>query len=934
MSVPDFNAPPFVEKWGGQSRHASAADLQGIRGKKACIPLRNLFVVESRHERKVTVFARNRCTNCSHKKRWDCSRDQTCNYCNEKKFRCTYPSGYFQVGAKEIPDQQYPTIPFPKNDVPLPQQTLIDMFEKTSISDLTVGDEGYPSNYVLEKRTGPPACKAHKRKAASIEGHEIVDQHRTIEEHGGETDLILRSSPKRRRLEKSNESNASRKNTITWKVSDVTEKDPRNVDAKISPYRKPYLWSQDYEGLLGAIPLLSVINNGVCADDNLSPMILLKNKFWVGDWDGSDTMKLITYAVFSIPKSEEMQTHLNHRKRDSAEYLEKPGNQIAASEEDEETSSEAEFQYPIEDGVPLESDRGEVLSDAQVFALVSSWGAWDNSCNNFGEPVVDSEETNVLRTSEEYPDEISTLIKAYKGGMPISVIMEADWTGSPFQLHDGCAFAVLGFFHIIDLQINIVHRPTSTPKKNRAHFVRRQTTWTFTLRWLPSGPLDLDIPVDLDGRPRDSPSVPWWTASVSIPPASIAPTVYEDLYEPFFVGSTIVAQSILRDAYDGENGRTDASKRSWLCRRCGKISPSNWIGNYACSHCGNQIWGSGKFIPPSSVRDRQRFLPMWEPSMQVPKGVTRSTTLLEKGYKLLTFTLSREFRYGHSTCSNATIPSTERTSGNSSDDIIQWNGEQIENESSNGPVTASPADRDDDSRRIKSSLLVEMLFLGNRENLETDANANFIGFQKECPMRFEKIDRPGTAGVYTYRVDPDRECEHTCAEGCSDWSSAPSCVKSATGRMSSYAKLYLGRDVDLALQHVLAIAWLGESPVKTAIPIRAKQNPTFLMCLGADLDIVFPKSGDEIQQKSPSKSKSRSRKSAIEEEHTETSRAGKRDEIWTNADACETTKALTSLDRFRLTMTHGSMIVVSGDDIVLTVIRSDFAILLRLSDGQ
>ncbi|KAL5492934.1 hypothetical protein ACEPAI_4382 [Sanghuangporus weigelae] len=845
------------------------------------------------------------------------------------------------VGAKDIPYQQHPTISFPKDDFPLPQQVLVDMFEKTSISDSTVCAESDPSKYVLEKRTGPPACKARKRKAASIEEHEIVDQHRTIEEHGGERDLILRSSPKRRRSEIGN---ASRKNTKTWKVSDMTDlvSVSRKFDARIPPDRKPYLWSQNYEELLGAIPLLSAVNNGVCADDNLSPMILLTNTFWIGDWDGSDTMKLKTTRSFPCLESV-LKLHPNssedcfNRVENSSERYKTSDTRTAASEEDEETTSEAELQYPIEDKVLIESDRRDDLSNAQIFALVSSWGSRDNSCDNFGEIVVDSEKTNVLRTPEGYPDEISTLIKAYKGGMPISVIMEAAWTGSPFQLHDGCAFAVLGFFHVIDLQININHHLTSTPKKNGTRFPRRQTTWTFTLRWLPSGPLDLDIPVDLDGRPHDSPPVPWWTASVSIPATSNAPTVYEDLYEPFFVGSTIVAQSILRDAYDGENGRTDASKRSWLCRRCGKISLTNWIGNYACSYCGNQISGSVKLFQPSSVRDRHRFLPMWEPSMQVPEGVTRSSILLEKGYKLFTFTLPRKFRYGHSTYSNATIPSTERNSGDSSDDIIKWNGKEREKEPSNGPVIVNPADRDEDMRRNEPSLVVEMLFLENREKLETDANADFIAFQKECPMRFEKTDRRGTAGVYTYRVDPDKKREHTCAEGYSDWSSAPSCVKSATGRMSSYAKLYLGHDVDLALQHVLAIVWLGESPVKKTIPIRAKQNPTMLMCLGADLDIVFPKSGDEIQQKSPSKSKSRSRKSAlvgIEEEHTETSRAGKHDEIWTNADACETIKALTSLDRFRLTMTHGSIVVVSGDDIVLTVIRTDFAILLCLSDGQ
>lgn len=108
-------------------------------------------------------------------------------------------------------------------------------------------------------------------------------------------------------------------------------------------------------------------------------------------------------------------------------------------------------------------------------------------------------------------------------------------------------------------------------------------SWSFTLRWLPSGPAALGIPVDLDGRPHNLPPIPWWSDSVKVPEAR------EELFEPYYVGATIVAEADLYDAFAEEYIIPDASKRSWVCRHCGKISLTNWLGNYVCSYCDRNV---------------------------------------------------------------------------------------------------------------------------------------------------------------------------------------------------------------------------------------------------------------------------------------------------------------------------------------------------------
>lgn len=91
-----------------------------------------------------------------------------------------------------------------------------------------------------------------------------------------------------------------------------------------------------------------------------------------------------------------------------------------------------------------------------------------------------------------------------------------------------------------------------------------------------------------------------------------------------------------------------------------------------------------------------------------------------------------------------------------------------------------------------------------------------------------------------------------------------------------------------------------------------------LMCLGADLDIVFANPGEGRPQKKSRKGRLKAVEGVgktMKNNENEISRAGINAEIWGDGEGRETNKALMASDRLRITLTHGSMLILSGCDI-------------------
>lgn len=86
-----------------------------------------------------------------------------------------------------------------------------------------------------------------------------------------------------------------------------------------------------------------------------------------------------------------------------------------------------------------------------------------------------------------------------------------------------------------------------------------------------------------------------------------------------------------------------------------------------------------------------------------------------------------------------------------------------------------------------------------------------------------------------------------------------------------------------------------------SLPIRSKKNPCAVLCLGADIDMIFPKLHDTCEDDE-------------DQEDARSTWAGKFDEFWTPLDETRPLRTLSTENRLRITMTHGSILFLEGVD--------------------
>ncbi|EJC99717.1 uncharacterized protein FOMMEDRAFT_31009 [Fomitiporia mediterranea MF3/22] len=718
-----------------------------------------------------------------------------------------------------------------------------------------------------------------------------------------------------------------RKDNVLWTTLDMGARRTRPLADKIPTPRIPYIWAETYEELLGAVPFLSTMNNGVSAEMG----------FGLGY--GRDR------TLFSYKRSKSNST-IMPEKHSTTECTVSAAEstdwcQLPPGAGDDDCPSDMELEYPEEESIcetslvrepsPVTrsiekcfreagiSDLSSEYHDASTGDLSSISCAARIAPNNSSSSSADDSSEPSLRVVQSRPDEIERLYRAYEGGYPVSVIVDTAWSQYPFTVLPSC---------------NIEnHSENREPimGKNGIQRTCGLMQWTFTLRWTPGGPLDSNIPIDIDGRPQSSPPVPWWISSESdlaiLEPAS--PTI--ELIEPYLLNTSILHWVIMRDTYEGV---ADPSQRTWLCKICGKLSASSWIGEYVCSYCGPEkldVMRSRKVVFAHSVLDRQRSLIVWEPCPHVPEGFVSEKSHWKDLLSHFRYTPKRPNHHNETTNSNAICSNTKH--GETTEECLE---ERLKQRTSEGVVGEASRSAEDASQPDDEAFVVDLLFIRNRTELEKDADALFLAFQKEVPMHFERIKSKVSAGIFTFSVNRQSPL-HQLSEGRSNWSSAPACITRVRQMMIEYACHFAGctRDAGESLSYLWVVAWFGESPVKTELQANAVEHPVILMCLGADLNIVFAKLGQKDIQKQASKSKVKIPKvtkddvdveMVIEDESIRMANSGAHAGVWCDGEGKERSKGLMAADRLKISLTHGSILVISGADINLTIVRSDMAI--------
>ncbi|KAI5119664.1 hypothetical protein M0805_007755 [Coniferiporia weirii] len=791
----------------------------------------------------------------------------------------------------------------------------------------------------------------------------------------------------------------------------------------INPPNLPYIWSETYEDLLGAVPALVSMNNGISDDGSLSPTILITGSSWPsGSWDGGKEVQLSTTRVFTCAESaEQLPTavsdgnHTNdvpqliaydqptmfprsaadlggdvgvgsHMVTGTASYTppdceEEPTSQYVPFQDASERTpakcptvapaisvpprlgdgSVSQYlmnldgfaEYSQEAGqVPLVSPSPAIPSfcpsqapstlvpplPAQIVPESGSSSSSGSASRSGSAPVAPDAVHRAqfggsdVSIPEDFPDDIDRLFKAHNEGMPVTIIMHADWPASPLRLSQECKYAVLGFFHIVGVKMHYESMP-QVAKKDGSLRSRGQVTWTFTFRWVPGGEPGLyepDTYMDIDdGYPSPVYSRPWWVDSRSANADTVnhfehsgqchAPCATSktpvSLLSPKMLDLNILSKHIERDS---SVGRLSATSRGWHCLECGMVNPTYWMRCCTCLSCskdeadGAIMRHLADVIPAPSVRDRLRPTPLWTPVAHIPPNVVRCMKESGNGMRRYTYTYP---------CASV-VPQENQTSQASASN----NALDLEHEQGRQPAEEDIIMTDSQTGASASALVVDLFFFGNRAELEGEADSLFLDFQKYVPMTFERTPSKPTAGVFVYNVSPEDESEED-RDGHSSWDLAPPCVKDARKIMVWAACLQANRQVpEESVLHLSAIAWLGESPVKTEIQVKAKEYPVILVCLGADLNVIFTNPGKDQQQTKISKQRTKAQKGQPKTKAgaSQISMAGIGDEVW--GEKQDPSEIIMEPDHMKITLTHGSILILSGSDVDLTIVRTNFAI--------
>lgn len=195
------------------------------------------------------------------------------------------------------------------------------------------------------------------------------------------------------------------------------------------------------------------------------------------------------------------------------------------------------------------------------------------------------------------PPEAQLFKNAHETGHPIRVIVPHDCALFPFALPGTCAYAFLGFFHIVEFQVCVYqnnlacepyssskwpHQPIFSLAGNRSSMV----SLSMTLQWGPGG------------DPVGDPPLPWWCHWWCYPTFEI--------FSQARISSVKLLQRIPSlinpadaDASDEELGDRKMPPPAWHCGWCGRVNVITLLRfrwSWECSTC---LVGPPFHYPPS-----------------------------------------------------------------------------------------------------------------------------------------------------------------------------------------------------------------------------------------------------------------------------------------------------------------------------------------------
>ncbi|THH28370.1 hypothetical protein EUX98_g5813 [Antrodiella citrinella] len=139
------------------------------------------------------------------------------------------------------------------------------------------------------------------------------------------------------------------------------------------------------------------------------------------------------------------------------------------------------------------------------------------------------------------------------------------------------------------------------------------------------------------------------------------------------------------------------------------------------------------------------------------------------------------------------------------------------------------------------------LFTGNEPSLQDEPSKVWMDLQKgDIPLKWQSVDMPLAAGpYYTYFIRPTKPTP--CSDetpglssplsNTSVWDDAPACI--ARARLLLQAILQDHWAGSFLVDEITVLAWLGVGNRKSPTPLPAKTRKVAILCLGADVELTL-----------------------------------------------------------------------------------------------
>ncbi|EMD39121.1 hypothetical protein CERSUDRAFT_112809 [Gelatoporia subvermispora B] len=473
---------------------------------------------------------------------------------------------------------------------------------------------------------------------------------------------------------------------------------------------------------------------------------------------------------------------------------------------------------------------------------------------------------------KESPPEIKALYDFFESQVLVTLIISQNSSLLPFELPAQCGCAMLGLFRITGVQSeDRIHDDANTGERTL------ERLWRFQFAWVPGG----EVP-----RPEAQDLPPWWASMPADTPEGHAASIGT----PFMIPQYLLFADLLPpEAFEGSAVEQVAS--GWYCVRCGMLNVQR---NLRYQKCGSCLLGNNKRIPPVDadvVRDSHRTASATFPFDKHASGVALKATVASDGMHVLRYEMSNL-----------------------------------------GAVTH--------------------FFTGNADALQEQPSTLFKELQRSVELVFRGFKTGAAAGPhYAYFAGSHSEYEPYAVA----WSDVPESIMRTRELMQSRVRTS-GEKSLFGINQLVALAWTRSGSRKGYV-LSAQESDIVMLCLGADVELsISSKLSTSSARKTPSAQLVRvdaGRETLSDfapmdcvENRSYASNAGMSMYVFDTsgdpegdpnvASASAVTSSTASHSRahrrehesLSVTLVHGDMLLLSGDEYEYTLTRTGMSILL------